>query len=324
MNKTEIAVAVLLVIMVAAVMYIQRPPEEPETLPQAQAPEESLAPPMAAEPEIRYPVEPAPVPQTEAPVEVPAGQPDSAGKTVAATDTGADSVPGAEPAAEPLPTLEESDAALKGELEPVVDMSGVAGLFYTDRLIRRFVVTVDNLPNRQYPRSNYRTARSIPGQLVVRRVRIYEGDEEKLYLNRDNYARYTPFVKLVTGLKSQRLVMIYRHFYPLFQTAYEDLGYPSAYFNDRLVDVIDHLLEAPEVAGEIRLVRPHVLYQYADPELEALSAGQKLFIRVGPVHAAALKDKLREIRLLLTGTPVHEPAGTSENAPSTAVESPKM
>jgi len=155
-------------------------------------------------------------------------------------------------------------------------------------------------------------------------VRIYEGDEEKLYLNPDNYARYTPFVKFATRLNSQRLVMLYRHFYPLFQAAYEELGYPSAYFNDRLVDVIDHLLEAPDVAGSVKLVRPHVLYKYADPELEALSAGQKLFIRVGPGHAAALKDKLRELRLLLTGSPADEPEQGPENTPPNPADSPKM
>jgi hypothetical protein len=39
-----------------------------------------------------------------------------------------------------------------------------------------------------------------------------------------------------------------------------------------------------------------VFYEYADPSLEQLSAGQKLLIRMGSENAAALKLKLRELR----------------------------
>ncbi|MEJ2700374.1 MAG: DUF3014 domain-containing protein, partial [Desulfuromonadales bacterium] len=63
---------------------------------------------------------------------------------------------------------------------------------------------------------------------------------------------------------------------------------------------IDHLLAAPEVQGPIRVVRPSVRYKFADPDLEALSAGQKILIRMGPDNAAKVKAKLREIRQELT------------------------
>lgn len=327
MNKTEIAVAVLLVIMVAAVMYVQRPPEETETLPPVAESEVTPAPPVAEQPEIRYPVEtPAAQPETAEPTsQVPSGS--EAADQTESGDTETAGTEAAEPAAtappaETLPALDDSDAALREELDPVLDMQAFARLFQADRLIRRFVVSVDNLPNRMYPRSAYRVARSVPGQLVVRRVRLYPGDEETLYLNPDNYARYTPYVRFFTGLNSKRLVMVYRHFYPLFQAAYEDLGYPSAYFNDRLVDVIDNLLATPEVRGPVKLVRPHVLYQYADPDLEALSAGQKVLIRVGPENAASLKDKLRELHLLLTGS--SNGASPSQNPSDGASEQPKV
>jgi len=47
-------------------------------------------------------------------------------------------------------------------------------------------------------------------------------------------------------------------------------------------------------------VRPHVLYEYADPELEALSAGQKLLIRIGPAHRAVVRDFLEDLRDRIT------------------------
>ena len=50
------------------------------------------------------------------------------------------------------------------------------------------------------------------------------------------------------------------------------------------------------VSGPIALVQPKALYQFADPELEKLSAGQKIMIRMGPANAAKVKAKLRQIR----------------------------
>jgi hypothetical protein len=68
------------------------------------------------------------------------------------------------------------------------------------------------------------------------------------------------------------------------------------YFNDRLVQVIDNLLETPEVKAPIKLVQPKVFYEYADPSLESRSAGQKLLLRMGPANAEIIKGKLRELR----------------------------
>ncbi|HET7131776.1 MAG TPA: DUF3014 domain-containing protein, partial [Gammaproteobacteria bacterium] len=62
------------------------------------------------------------------------------------------------------------------------------------------------------------------------------------------------------------------------------------------LEVVDHLLATPDVTEPVRLVQPSVYYKYADPKLEALSAGQKLLIRMGPDNAAAVKAKLREIQ----------------------------
>ena len=98
------------------------------------------------------------------------------------------------------------------------------------------------------------------------------------------------------GADVKALALVYQRLYPLFQQAYEDLGYPGKYFNDRLVEVIDQLLQAPEVPGPIALVQPKVFWEYADKDLESRSAGQKLLIRMGPANARVIKAKLREFR----------------------------
>ncbi len=156
-------------------------------------------------------------------------------------------------------------------------------------------MTVDNLPRKDLLNQKYRSNQSVHGQLVV------DQDENGFYLSKKNYARYDAYIDLLDSMNSEQLIALYLHYYPLIQAAYEELGFPSAYFNDRLIDVIDHLLEVPDIGGRVSLVRPHVLYLFADPELEALSAGQKVLIRIGPRNAARVKLKLRELRRRLAG-----------------------
>ena len=85
----------------------------------------------------------------------------------------------------------------------------------------------------------------------------------------------------------------------------QDLGYPNGYFNDRLVEAIDSLLATPQLTGPIDLVRPNVMYEFADPALKARPAGQKLMIRLGPDNATEIKAKLTELRAALVAAAPH-------------------
>ena len=96
------------------------------------------------------------------------------------------------------------------------------------------------------------------------------------------------------------LVDTYRRFYPLLEEAYRALGYPDAHFNDRVVEVIDLLLATPRPDQPIELVRESVLYQFRDPELEALTAGQKMMIRMGPENADRVAGVLEAVRVEIT------------------------
>ena len=140
-----------------------------------------------------------------------------------------------------------------------------------------------------------------PGKLQ----RIVAGDAE--LIAPDNARRYAPFVAFVASVEPARAAALYRRFYPLFQQAYAELGYPKGHFNDRLVEVIDHLMAAPEpaqppavhlveVKGEVPSTRPWVRYEYADEKLESLSAGQKIMVRVGLDNERRLKGWLAGLR----------------------------
>ena len=191
------------------------------------------------------------------------------------------------PATETLPTLAESDATVQASLDDVFGR-GIEQYLVPKNIIRHFVVTVDNLPRKK------NAAQMWPVKPLGGELRTSTGDE--LTLNESNYERYKPLVKLATNSDTKQLVAMYKRFYPLFQQAYVDLGYPEGYFNNRLVEVIDHLLETPEVEGQVKLVQPGVFYEFADPSLESRSSGQKLLLRMGRDNAAAVKLKLRELR----------------------------
>jgi len=257
MKNTMWSVVVLVILGgIAAAYYYWQMQATPPPAPVSQT--ETPPAPVKTEPTIRHPVQEAP----------------STGK--------------------PLPTLSESDAAMRDTLAELFTRKLAEELFDLKEIVRRFVVTVDNLPRAKVP-MRYRLFKPALGKFLV------TGEGENFLANPDNYRRYTSYVWLADAVDTRKLVEMYVHFYPLFQQEYQNLGYPKGYFNDRLVEAIDDLLAAPDVPGRIKLVRPNVLYQFADPNLEDLSAGQKIMIRLGSENAARIKARLRDVRHELTG-----------------------
>jgi hypothetical protein len=191
--------------------------------------------------------------------------------------------------AQPLPPLEASDKPVHDSLADLFSAKSVDELLRPEMLVRHLVVTIDNLP-RKHLSVELRPTKNLPGKFGV------TGSEDSATIDPANYARYDGYVHMLQSLNIQQFTTTYFHYYPLFQQAYEGLGYPNGYFNDRLVAVIDDALAAPDVKGPVALTRPNVMYQYADPNLEALSSGQKIMVRMGPDNEAIVKAKLRELR----------------------------
>lgn len=197
------------------------------------------------------------------------------------------------PPTEPLPTVQDSDKALGQALSGVVGASSWKALFIPDLLIRHIVATVDNLPRHEAP-SKMWPLRPAESWLKTK------GSDGSLTLDPANAERYAPYVAMVQQLPVDKLVAVYRQFYSLFQQAFVELGYPDAYFNDRLVVAIDDMLAAPEPDGAIELRQNKVRYQFADPDLESRSAGQKIMLRIGVANARIVKAKLRTLRAAIT------------------------
>jgi hypothetical protein len=197
----------------------------------------------------------------------------------------------ADPARPPLPSLGASDPVVRNVATDLVGPS--AGLLQTDDIVRRWVITIDALPRARMSQ-RLSPVQRVDGQLVT------GGPPDAPRLAAENYARYEPYVTLAESIDPGVLVNAYRWLYPLFQQTYTDLVRPEGYFNDRLIEVIDHLLATPELPAEPALTRPGVAYRLADRDLEALSAGRKALLRMGPDNARRVKEVLARLREELT------------------------
>lgn len=205
------------------------------------------------------------------------------------------SAPDGEPAAAPDVDRQVADA-----LAALLGRQNLLTFLQPERFIRQAVATVDALgrdvaPPRLWP------VLPTPGRFATA-----ERDGVQRVAD-TNAQRYVPFVRFATAVDPARAAALYKRYYPHFQTAYEELGYPGRYFNDRLVDVIDLLLATPEpggplpvvltqVKGPIPAAQPWTRYEFADPALEARPAGQKVLLRLGVDHARQLKAQLRAFR----------------------------
>ncbi len=204
----------------------------------------------------------------------------------------ANPMPAADAGATPLPALADSDSPFATALIAVPGAGGVRKFLRPENLIRHLVATVDSLPRRRLA-VDLRPLQPTGGTLTV------SGGDEQATLDEHNTLRYGPLVAILGSLDMRAVNSLYQHYYPLFQRAYQDLGYPQGYFNDRLVVAIDNLLATPKPTVPLALVRPKVFWEYADPDLETRSAGQKLMLRIGADNSAVVERKLRELRALV-------------------------
>lgn len=207
----------------------------------------------------------------------------------------------------PLPALADSDANVADSLIALAKGGDVGAWLVRQSIIPRIVATVDALPHSDMGRF------ILPVKPAKGSLQMEQANGQSV-IGAANAARYAPYMQAMTSVDSQALVDWYVHYYPLFQQAYVELGYPKAYFNDRLIAVIDHLLAAPEPTQPLIVAPYKQAYAFADPALQGLSVGQKAMVRIGPVNEAAVKAKLRDVRARLVGSGLHAAPAAATSA----------
>lgn len=229
------------------------------------------------------------------PVPAPVAQPAAPAHSEAAPPAPAVELP------PPAPSSPLTAAEIPGALSDLLGRG--AALVVPDGFARRFVSTVDNLGREFAPAIAWPIA-PVPGHFTVAEA----GDAS--VPDAANEKRYEPYVRLAESVDGAKAAAFYRRVYPLLQSAWRDLGYPHGEFHTRLIAVIDRLLATPQpaqtpavhlvdVKGSVPSLRPWVRYEFVDPQLQQLPAGQKILLRVGPDNERRLKVVLKQWRAAL-------------------------
>jgi len=188
-----------------------------------------------------------------------------------------------------LPALGNSDSFITERLQQFSNGAALLSYLVDGQLVRRFVVLVDNISQGNLPQVNL-PYRNIAGEFPVRTI-----DDNLFELDEAGFRRFDRAVDTLVAIDTEQAMMLYRLASPLFQQAYAELGYGDVSFDSTLRRAIRNVLATDEVEGPLQLVKPSVMYLYADSETEGLSDIQKQMIRIGPDNSEKVKTKLRQV-----------------------------
>ncbi|WP_206484461.1 DUF3014 domain-containing protein [Thalassotalea sp. G2M2-11] len=264
-------IIVLAIAGIVAYYIMQEPPKKP-----------TIEEPKVVEYIDPAPVEPEPLPEPAEP-EVDLDQlPDAR-------------LPETETTTEPeplLPTLDESDDWLKEKLPSITWRKELLKLVIDDDMIRRFVVFTDNFSQGIVA---YEHSPLIKPNSAFSAKEINENDEVVLKWDETSSRRFSLYVDLLRSVDSETLVSWYYELKPLVDEAYRELGYPDEDFTDILQDAITKVLDMEIPKERLELVRPSVMYQYKDQDIENLDDADKLMLRLGKENLLVIKSVLLEL-----------------------------
>lgn len=273
-HKTLAIIAALSLIGVAFLVYLAltfEPPEASRSIAldtPVPRPVEQIAPattPVAADPTPTAPAQPMiSVPAEQAPVVE-------------------------EEPSEPLPSLNDSDAFVLARLASMEMGASLLRLLAPEDLVRKFVVFVTNVADGELPQLEY-PVRRLESDFVVRDI-----DDNLFEMDPATHARFTPMIDTLVALDPQQGVAVYRALRPLFQEAYAEIGYQGS-FDAVLVRAIDQITGAQLESGPFQLIKPSVMFLYAEGRVEDMSPVQKQLLRLGPENTAKLQAALPAYR----------------------------
>jgi Protein of unknown function (DUF3014) len=202
------------------------------------------------------------------------------------------------PAATPaiaLPPLDASDDLVRDLAKTFSNHPGFGPWLGVKNLVRTFVVVVGNVVDGENPASHVLFLAPRPPFLV----RDAKG---RTVVDPRSYGRLDGLADVVASFDAQECARVFGLVEPLTDAAYRELGHPEGRFREALGKAIQSLLDVPLLEGDVpvkRVVRAIVVYEYADPKLEALSPAQKALLRMGPRNVPRVQAKLRELAAAL-------------------------
>ena len=186
----------------------------------------------------------------------------------------------------PVPQLDASDDFVRALIRQLSQKPEWAAWLASGDLVRSFVASVDKIAVGSSPAKELKPA-APQGRFQTL------GAGRTLRVDPASYDRYNALANVVDAIDPDGAARAYRRLRPLMQQAFDELGYVNLSFDDRLARALGRLVDVPVQEGDVMLRATSVTFQYADPELEALSPAQKHMLRMGPHNMRLVQTKLR-------------------------------
>ena len=201
-------------------------------------------------------------------------------------------IPTAEPAVEPLPSLFESDDAVRDALAAIP--LGTVGQQYLmpSSIIERSASLVYLTAQGDVPYKLVPIARPKASFPIV-------DDGTQVVADPEGFARYDSITRWIESLDAAAIIDAFARFLPLFREAWGFYGEDPAYFDLAVIETLDTIIATPEIdITEERLIRKEAVWIYENPAIESLAPVQKQILRMGPRNASAVKQKAIQVRAL--------------------------
>ena len=188
-----------------------------------------------------------------------------------------------------LPSLNDSDSFVFEGLRNLQNGAALLRVIAQEQLVRKFVVFVENVSRGEFPQTE------LPYRAVEQEMQVREVDDGLFVMEQISHQRFDQFINLLVSMDSDEAMSFYRMLSPLFQQAYAEIGFRNVNFDSTLRRAITNVLQTTDVEGPHQLVKPSVMYVYADASVENLQEVHKQLIRIGPENTENVKAKLREV-----------------------------
>tara|TARA_Y100001970_G_scaffold266778_1_gene355881 strand:- start:4459 stop:5376 length:918 start_codon:yes stop_codon:yes gene_type:complete len=187
-----------------------------------------------------------------------------------------------------LPTLTDSDPFVFETLQTLKNGMVLVDALAEDQIVRKFVVFVENISRGEFPQTG------LPYKGLGQEMPVSEIDDNLFVMDQVAHSRFDQVVSTFVETDTDSAVAIYQMLLPLFQQAYAEIGFRNVSFDETLRGAINNVLRTTNMEGPYQLVKPSVMYLYADSSIENLAEVHKQLLRIGPDNTSALKAKLRE------------------------------
>ena len=192
-----------------------------------------------------------------------------------------------------LPSLNDSDEFLFEGLRAMQNGMSLIRLLASDQLIRKIVVLVENISRGEFPQTD------LPYRGIQQEMPVSNIDENLFVMDASAHARFDQVIDTFVAIDTDQAMALYHTLSPLFQRAYAEIGFRDVNFDETLRSAINNVLRTANIEGPYQLVKPSVMFLYADASIENLQEVHKQLIRIGPDNTVKLKAKLREFAMQL-------------------------